>query len=360
VNFGAKCTELIGERAQASIELTQKLNTQRIEHLLQRVEGFTKSLNPERLDPPRTGLTGMLYRNGEDSLLFRVADRFGLVVTEETRIQDFLSTEGQSRGIVEEVQEDLLVQAEAAKVSHEQLSGEAKTLHQYRTAIKLSIATLGTVYNRTVGALEDLSAAPNQGIQEVMQMREVTSALERLDRRITALDASERLAEIHGAQVAMIRESLERNVELLTETANIVIPHWKSNLGLALAAMQSRQHTEIVQTFRKISDQLATATSDLISDINAQHVQMASGTFISAKTLANLYKNLAAHFSGLNERTIEARNARAAGIQEIIAAREEMVRALAGSTEELVRDSTVPVSMAINDRAAALLESAIN
>ena len=282
--------------------------------------------------------------------------------TAKDRIDSFVARHEKVQPVLQKMESLLHLEQGKATVSSEQIDTMVAENRVFLKAVGIAQAAMIIAENRLAESYEqkreELVANGSQDLAEITELKSMWENLQRLDRRVYALEASTALAATNEVQMRRVQEMLNFNAEALQEARVVALPNWRANMALAVTALQATDQAAMINAFRQMSDQLVQGTSNLLSELEGTQANMQRRTFIAAEIIAQVNHQLASGISESIKKQIEAKQARDEGLKLIQESQRVLADAMRGSGTELVQTSVLNISSkpGESDLAASLLE----
>jgi uncharacterized protein YaaN involved in tellurite resistance len=286
--------------------------------------------------------------------------------TAKDRIDTFVARHEKVQPVLQKMESLLHLEQGKATVSSEQIDTMVAENRLFLKAVSVAQAAMIIAENRLAESYEakrqELVASGSQDLSEITELKGMWENLQRLDRRVYALEASTALAATNEVQMRRVQEMLNFNAEALQEARVVALPNWRANMALAVTALQANDQAEMINAFRQMSDQLVQGTSNLLAELEGTQANMQRRTFIAAEIIAQVNHQLATGISSSIKKQIEAKQARDEGLKLIQESQRVLADAMRGSGTELVQTSALDISSKPGemDLAASLLEMPVD
>ncbi len=347
LNFGESVQSQVTSFSESLLENTSIADSGAVGKLLTQLREQVLKIKPEELTGPQKGLPWLWDR------------LFG--PNSQSRIESVVSQHESIKPVIVKIGNDLGIEAEAVDIALDQLSEIEVQNRSYIQALTVVKAALSIRYNE---ALEDFKDRQRETVEsgarditKVSETRNQWEALQRIDRRLYALEASLALAHSSETQIDRLRDMLTYNLETIGEAQQIMLPAWRVKIGLAITALKARDQAEMMNGFRELTDQLLSGTADALTEIETLQTGMQKRTFASAEVIAKVNDALASSIESTLMKQLEAKAARDAGITLIKESQDRVVEAMKKSNQALLGATILdnPVSPKSDDLAAELL-----
>lgn len=335
INFGSsaqtKIAEMVGESstntlaesgAAGKLLLIVKQHTQEI------TKDDVESINPSGFPKSFSQLTS------------RVVNALPFIGKNlEQRIEEFALKKETVANTLSSIAQDLQVESNVSMALVEQLGELTARNREYYDDLKIIKGALAIALEREKKTLEslrnDMTSSNDQ--YELTRLTEKNDEIERLERRMDAIEKSLALAVLHRAEIAKVKEILIYNAEALQEAHSVMIPMWNMNIELILTLLKTNDQQRIIQELRTTSDQLGLQAAELIKKLDDAQWSMKERTFVAAEVVALGYDRM--------REGIEAHISRI-----------ENVRQKRDEGQKLMYDAQVSFANSIKDLANNLLE----
>lgn len=346
LSFGESVQSQVAEFSESLLANTSIAESGKVGELLLALKSQIEKIDPEELKGPQTSFGKLLSLIGFGP---DAKERTDALVLKHENIKPVLATIAESLG----------VEAEHVGIALEQLSEIEEQNAAYLQSLGVVKTALTMRYNQAVGDFKQRQASTD--ISQVSETRDRWETLQRMDRRLYALEASLALGYSSETQIDRMRDMLTYNLETISEAKQIMLPAWRTKIGLAITALKAKDQAEMMDAFRSLTDELLGGTADTLSQIEVLQSNMQKRTFASAEVIAKINHQLADSINTALERQKEAKVARDAGIKLMQESQELVVQAMKRSNEALLGSNILDTAPSIKsyDIAAGLLEETV-
>lgn len=346
LNFGESVQSQVTQFSESLLENTSIADSGQVGKLLTALREQIVKIDPKELTGPQKGVAWLIDKLWGPS--------------SQSRIDNVVSQHQSIKPVIAQIGTDLGIEAQAVDISLDQLSEIEQQNASYVQALNVVKAALSIRYNE---AIEDFradqkeAAGQSTDIARVSATRNQWETIQRIDRRLYALEASLALAHSSETQIDRLRDILTYNLETIGEARQVMLPAWRIKIGLAITALKAKDQAQMMDGFRKLTDELLGGTADAIAEIEELQTGMQKRTFASAEVIARVNDQLAASIETTLTRQLEAKEARDAGIRLIKDSQDRVVDAMKRSNQALLGATILdnPVSPKSDDIAAELL-----
>lgn len=332
--FGDQVQSRVAEFSDSLLGNASIGESGRVGELLGALKGQIQQIDPQDL-------------KGSPSIIGRMLEMLPWASSVQEKISSMVTRHEKIKPAIDKISEDLGLEEQKVGITLEQLGELERENRQYITSLRVVKAALTLALNDATGSYEELRKQV-QGSDDPLEISEVRrdwDNLQRMDRRLYAIEASLALANTNDSQVGRLRETLMYNAETLAEARTIMLPAWKTNMSLAITALQARDQAELVEAFRRMTDDLLTNTGDLIGSIESQQASMQQRTFVSAEVIARVNEQIATSIDSVLDKQRDAKKIRDEGIRLITESQQKLIAAMKDSGEKLVEATGTNVSL---------------
>lgn len=350
---------MLGDGAQSkNAELSSRLlketsvaESGKTGELLLNLQKTVKDINPEALKGPQT-------------FIAKLINTLPFTETIEDRITDFKNRHEAIEPVLNRFENMLRLEQEKVSILSEQTA--EKFLENRNNRDNLEMVKVALVMASNKAALDYEAKRKNTpqdaDFREISDLKKSWDNIQRVDRKLYAIEASIALAYTNEAQIARIKEMFDYNAEVLNEARQVMLPVWKTKIHLAIWALESKDQVEVIEAFRKMTDDMLDETANLIQEVEGRQADMQKRTFVAAEVIARVNAKMADGITTALQKQIEAKVARDEGLKVIAESQEKLLTAMRDAGNALVQTSGLNISNKPSnyDIAAGLLENSVN
>jgi uncharacterized protein YaaN involved in tellurite resistance len=213
---------------------------------------------------------------------------------------------------------------------------------KYKDALQVAIAAAILAIERCSAEYEKrrIELKNSEDIREIGELRQMWNQLQAMDRRVYALRLSLSLAETATVQIQKIKEIVGYAAESLGDARSQMIPAWKQQMSMAVTLLRSKKQLGIVQEARQLTDRMILGNAEMAGQLEMAILEMQKRGFVDAQVLVKVNDALAQQIQNVQQKQIEAKQARAESIQVIVESQRRLVESMKGANQELVATST--------------------
>ena len=350
LSFGDQIQRGVADFSTKVLDSVSLAETGRVGELLTGLQTTVRGMDPEVLKGPTT-LVSKLFS------LLPWAQKV------QDRIDGFVTRHQTLRPTLEKFEHTLGLEQGKATIAIEQVQELAVQNREYLQALQIAKVAMIIASNSAAVAYEHRRTSLGQSAEmsELQDLKRNWDDLQRLDRRLFAIEASIALANTNDIQMGRVQEMLLLNAEALGEARDVMIPAWRTNIALAITLLNARSQLELVNAFRKMTDDLLGGTADLVAEIESNQADMQKRTFVAAEVIARVNSTMAQGIEAALTKQMDAKQARDEGLKTIAASQERLAQAMRQAGTALVATSATTASPAPAlpvDLAASLLDRA--
>ncbi|HVN78366.1 MAG TPA: toxic anion resistance protein [Terriglobia bacterium] len=209
---------------------------------------------------------------------------------------------------------------------------------KYKDALQVAIAAAILAMERFSAEYEKrrVELKDSEDIREIGDLRQMWNQLQAMDRRVYALRLSLSLSETATVQIQKVKEIVGYAAESLGDARSQMIPAWKQQMSMAVTLLRSKKQLGIVQEARTLTDRMILGNAEMAGQLEMAMLEMQKRGFVDAQVLVKVNDALAYQIQNVQQRQIEAKQARAESIQVIFESQRRLVEAMKGANQELV------------------------
>ena len=331
LSFGEKIQTKTADYSNQVLSKISLADSGEVGKLLLGLQKTVQSINPSSIAAP-------------NSWTERVARWFGPSV--EARVADYCAQHEKVGPTLQKFDTDLGIEKEKAWLSIEQLDLMKIGNSELIEALNITRGALILATNNTALRYEeDRKALSNEAdMSEAAKLKNKWGQLQRMDRRLYAIEASIALAQTNAAQMDRLQELLSYNAEVLNEARVVMIPAWSTQIGLAITALRSKDQLEVVNAFRKLTDEILEGNADLITEIESVQGDMQKRTFVAAEVIVRINDKMAKGIGEVLTKQLEAKAARDTGLKQIHESQERLAAAMRDAGRQMFEQSSLNIS----------------
>lgn len=289
--------------------------------LLLELQAHLKELNPSSLTEARK-LLGLIP--GFDTMA--------------NRIERFLANYQKLAPTISDIESRLERERIEAIGDISKMDQLAQDNEKYKDALQVAIAAAIIAMDNFAAVYEKrrIELKNSEDIREIGELRQMWNQLQAMDRRVYALRLSLSLAETATVQIQKIKEIVGYAAESLGDARSQMIPAWKQQMSMAVTLLRSKKQLGIVQEARQLTDRLILGNAEMAGQLEMAMLEMQKRGFVDAQVLVRVNDALANQLQTVQQKQIEAKQARDESIQVIVESQRRLVEAMKGANQDLV------------------------
>lgn len=243
--------------------------------------------------------------------------------------------------VVGEVATQMELARQEAFVTIEQLDELKGENLKYQDALRVAVAAATVTYNAMAEQYEvnrkGLGASAD--LAEYSGLKRQWNNLQRLDRRIHALDVSLALTYANHEEIEKVQELVAYDAEVMGEAVQHMVPNWKTNLALSITVLHAEDQTAVIQAARELTDKFVLENARAIGKLEDIQLTMQQRTFVAAEAVAAVNGVLADQLAKVKVKQAEAKVARTHALATIRASQERLALVMREDSEALMATS---------------------